>query len=93
MNFVGTRPEDPKYVEKYTPEMLATLLLPAGITSKASVYYREESKLLDESDDAEKTYIETVLPDKMEYNLKAIEEFSFLNEIKIMFSTFFSIFI
>ncbi len=93
MTFVGTRPEVPKYVEKYTPEMLATLLLPAGITSKASVCYREESALLDASDDAEKTYLETVLPDKMKYNLKAIEEFSLLGEIRIIFSTLLSIFI
>ena len=49
MTFVGTRPEVPKYVEKYTPEMMATLLLPAGITSLASVYYKDENQLLDEA--------------------------------------------
>ncbi len=87
MTFVGTRPEVPKYVDKYTPEMMATLLLPAGITSKASVYYREENKLLRKSEDVEKTYLETVLPDKMKYNLKAIEEFSLFEEIKIMVMT------
>ncbi len=92
MTFVGTRPEVPKYVEKYTPEMLATLLLPAGITSKASVCYREESKLLNASDNVEKTYLEEVLPDKMKYNLKAIEEFSLLNELKIIVSTVLTVF-
>ncbi len=92
MTFVGTRPEVPEYVEKYTPEMMATLLLPAGITSKASVCYREESKLLDASDDAEKTYLEVVLPDKMKYNLEAIEQFSLYNEIKIIINTTLSVF-
>ncbi len=87
MTFVGTRPEVPQYVEKYTPEMMATLLLPAGITSKASVSYRGESKILKKSADAEKTYLETVLPDKMQYNLRAIEEFSLLGDIRIMFRT------
>lgn len=92
MTFVGTRPEVPKYVEKYTPEMLATLLLPAGITSMASVRYREESKLLENSEDTEKTYLEVVLPDKMEYNLKAIEEFSLISELKIMVMTVLEVF-
>lgn len=87
MTFVGTRPEVPKYVEKYTPEMLATLLLPAGITSEASVYYKDESKLLDASTDTEKTYLEVVLPDKMKYNLRAIEKFSLVQDIKILVMT------
>ena len=92
MTFVGTRPEVPRYVEKYTPEMLATLLLPAGITSMASVRYREESKLLENSEDTEKTYLEVVLPDKMGYNLKAIEEFSLISELKIMVMTVLEVF-
>ncbi len=87
MTFVGTRPEVPKYVEKYTPEMMATLLLPAGITSEASVYYKDESKLLDASTDTEKTYLEVVLPDKMKYNLRAIENFSLVQDIKILVMT------
>lgn len=87
MTFVGTRPEVPKYVEKYTPEMMATLLLPAGITSEASVYYKDESKLLDASTDTEKTYLEVVLPDKMKYNLKAIEKFSLVQDIRVMVMT------
>lgn len=87
MTFVGTRPEVPKYVEKYTDEMMATLLLPAGITSLASVYYKDENQLLDAADDPEGMYLETVLPDKMYYNLKAIEEFGFVEELKILIMT------
>lgn len=69
MTFVGTRPEVPRYVEKYTPEMMATLLMPAGITSRASVFYKDENDLLDSSENVEETYLEVVLPDKMKYNL------------------------
>jgi len=87
MTFVGTRPEVPKYVEKYTPEMLATLLLPAGITSEASIYYKDENELLDAAEDVEKTYLEVVLPDKMKYNLAAIKSFSFIDDIKVMILT------
>lgn len=90
MTFVGTRPEIQKYVDQYTDEMKATLLLPAGITSTASVCYKDESSLLDSSTDTEKTYTQEVLPDKMRYNLRDIEEFSFINDIKIMFMTAFA---
>lgn len=88
MTFVGVRPEVPKYVEHYTDEMLATLLLPAGVTSKTSVYYKDENELLDSADDADSTYIKEILPAKMKYNLKGLLEFSFFNDIKIMFITF-----
>lgn len=92
MTFVGTRPEVPKYVEKYTPEMMATLLMPAGITSEASVYYRDESELLDAAENVEKTYLEVVLPDKMKYNLAAIKSFSFIDDIKVMILTVLAVF-
>ena len=92
MTFVGTRPEVPKYVAKYTPEMMATLLMPAGITSEASVYYRDESELLDAAEDVEKTYLEVVLPDKMKYNLAAIRSFSFVDDIKVMILTVLAVF-
>lgn len=92
MSFVGTRPEVPEYVEKYTEEMMATLLLPAGITSVASVCYKDENDLLAASVNPEQTYINEVLPDKMRYNLKAIEDFSFFGEIKVMFMTAFAMF-
>lgn len=87
MTFVGARPEVPKYTEQYTPEMMATLLLPAGVTSLASIYYKDEAELLDKSEDADKTYVEEVLPDKMRYNLQAIREFSFFNDIRVMVMT------
>ena len=87
MTFVGTRPEVPKYVAAYTPEMMATLLLPAGITSEASIRYKDEEKLLDGCEDVNKTYVEKVLPAKMEYNLKALGEFSLLEELKTMLRT------
>lgn len=92
MTFVGTRPEVPKYVDKYTPEMMATLLMPAGITSEASVYYKDENELLDAAEDVEKTYLEVVLPDKMKHNLAAIRSFSFIGDIKIMILTVLAIF-
>lgn len=87
MTFVGTRPEAPKYVDEYTPEMMATLLMPAGVTSLASIYYKDEAKLLDATGNIDKVYIEKVLPVKMYYNLKAIENFSFWGDIRVMFMT------
>ncbi len=90
MTFVGTRPEVPKYTEQYTPEMMATLLLPAGITSLASIYYKDEAELLDAAEDTDRVYVEQVLPAKMHYNLKAIEGFSFWGDIKVMFMTAFA---
>ena len=92
MTFVGTRPEVPKYVDKYTPEMMATLLLPAGITSEASIYYKDENELLDAAENVEKTYLEVVLPDKMKYNLAAIRSFSFIDDIKVMILTVLAVF-
>lgn len=89
MTFVGTRPEVPKYVDQYTSEMLATLLLPAGVTSLASIYYKDEAELLDAAEDTDKVYIEKILPAKMYYNLKSIEHYSFCGDIRIMFMTFF----
>lgn len=87
MSFVGTRPEVEKYVKGYTPEMNATLLLPAGITSEASIRYKEEYKLLNAAEDVDKVYIEQVLPGKMKWNLESIRRFKFLREILTMFRT------
>ena len=87
MSFVGTRPEAVKYVEKYKSEYFATLLLPAGITSEASIRYKDEAKLLDEAKDVDKVYLENVLPGKMQYNLESISKFSFLKEIVTMIRT------
>lgn len=91
VSFVGTRPEAVKYVEKYKPEYMATLLLPAGITSEASIRYKDEAKLLDVADDVDKVYIEDVLPGKMKYNLDSIKKFSFIGEIATMFRTVFAV--
>lgn len=87
MSFVGTRPEAVKYVEKYTNEMLATLLLPAGITSEASIRYKNEAALLDQATDVDCVYINEVLPEKMKYNLESIKNYSFWNDFLTMFRT------
>ena len=91
MTFVGTRPEVEKYVEQYTPRMMATLLLPAGVTSLASIYYKDEAELLNEAEDTDRTYIEKVLPGKMYYNLKSVEKFGFWGDIRVMFMTVFAV--
>jgi len=87
MTFVGTRPEVSKYVQQYSPEMLATLLLPAGVTSLASIYYKDEAFLLEQSQDIDEVYISKILKEKMYYNLKEIKEYRFTNDIKTMFLT------
>ena len=87
LTLVGVRPESPKYVAEYTPEMQATLLLPAGVTSLASIYYKDEAEMLDGVEDPDKVYVEKILPAKMHYNLRGIEKFSFFGDIKIMFMT------
>lgn len=91
MSFVGTRPEAVRYVEQYKPEYNATLLMPAGITSEASIRYKDEAELLDVADDVDRVYMDEVLPSKMKYNLESIWNFSFLNELVTMFRTVFSV--
>lgn len=91
MSFVGTRPEAVKYVEKYKPEYNATLLVPAGITSEASIRYKDEEKLLSINEDADKVYIEKILPEKMKWNLASMKFFSFFREIQTMFRTVFAV--
>ena len=90
MSFVGTRPEVVKYVNCYTPEMMATLLMPAGITSLASIRYKDEDKIIGEiSDPAEvdRVYVEKILPEKMAYNLEYLSRFDFRRDIRLMLST------
>lgn len=87
MSFVGTRPEVVKYVERYTDEMMATLLLPAGVTSEASIQYKDEELLLSIADDVDEMYIYEVLPEKMKYNLGSIKKFNFFSDIKTMVRT------
>ncbi|MCI9382916.1 MAG: sugar transferase [Lachnospiraceae bacterium] len=91
MSFVGTRPEVVKYVKKYTPEMRATLLLPAGITSEASIRYKDENQLLNEADDIEKVYVEKIMPAKMKWNLEGVRQFSFLRDIRTMIRTILAV--
>lgn len=91
MSFVGTRPEVTKYVDRYKPEYMATLLLPAGVTSEASIRFKCESNLLDGVDDVDEVYIKDILPQKMKYNLDAIKKFSLYREIVIMIRTIFAI--
>ncbi|MBR6697124.1 MAG: sugar transferase [Lachnospiraceae bacterium] len=91
MSFVGTRPEVKKYVERYTDSMYATLLLPAGITSEASIEYKDEEKLLAGGEDTDEIYVNQVLPQKMKYNLESIKKFSMFSDIKTMFRTVFAV--
>ena len=92
MTFVGTRPESTYYVTKYSKEMFATLLLPAGVTSEACIKYKDEAELLDKADDVDRVYIDKILSEKMKYNLKSIRKFSCLRDIYTMFRTVFVVF-
>lgn len=90
MSFVGTRPEVKKYVDRYTPEMYATLLMPAGITSLASIRFKDENELIgdiSDPDEIDRIYTETILPQKMAYNLEYISRFGFRRDIYLMLST------
>ncbi len=87
MSFVGTRPEVPKYVERYSEEMLATLLLPAGVTSEASIKFKDEAEILKDAENVDDIYVEVVLPQKMEYNLQSLEKQGFWRDIGTMFKT------
>lgn len=95
MSFVGTRPEVRKYVEAYNDEMMATLLMPAGVTSLASINYKDEDAIIDKCTSkgmsVDEAYIQKVLPDKMKYNLEYIECFSFFKDIKLMVRTVVSV--
>ena len=91
MSFVGTRPEVPKYVARYTDEMKATLLLPAGVTSEASILFKNEDALLDGAENVDDAYVERVLPEKMKYNLAALEKSGFWRDIGVMFRTVFAV--
>ncbi len=91
MSFVGTRPEVAKYVDKYNDEMKATLLMPAGVTSRASINFRDEAKIMDEYLDkkmnVDDIYVKKILPEKMKYNLEYIEKCSIIEDIKLCIKT------
>ena len=91
MTLVGTRPEVPKYVKKYTKEMYATLLLPAGLTSRTSIAYKDEERLLSNAEDADKVYIEEVLPAKKRYNLESLKKFGLKSDMSVLWNTFVSV--
>lgn len=76
-----------EHTVRYTNEMKATLLLPAGVTSVASIAYKDEDQLLQNAKNVDEVYINEVLPGKMAWNLKSIKEFSFLQDIKTMIDT------
>ena len=96
MSLVGTRPEVRKYVDAYTDEMNATLLLPAGVTSKASILFKDEEEIIEkfilEGMTVDEIYVEKVLPEKMKYNLKYLREFSFMQDIKLLILTVVKVF-
>lgn len=95
MSFVGTRPEVPRFVDRYTPEMTATLLMPAGITSLASIRYKDEDEIIgsiSDPDEVDRVYTEKILPEKMKYNLEYLSDFSFFGDIRLMFSTIKNVF-
>ncbi len=92
MTLVGTRPEVPKYVNAYTPEMMATLLLPAGITANSSIYFADEEKYFEGETDIDKAYIEKVLPRKMKYNLRALKNFGLFKDLGVMLKTVLIVF-
>ena len=92
MTLVGTRPEVIKYVQCYTPQMYATLLLPAGLTSRTSIAYKDEEKLLSNASNADKVYIHDILPVKMKYNLESLKHFGFKEDCSILWATFLSVF-
>lgn len=87
MSFVGTRPEVAKFVDRYTPEMYATLLMPAGITSEASIRFKDEAQMFDGSGDPEADYVNILLPKKMVYNLASVMNFSPAAELRTMVRT------
>lgn len=91
MTLVGVRPEVERYVRCYTDEMKATLLLPAGITSRASIRYKDEEKLLEREKDADWVYLNRILPDKMKYNLEELEHFSLWQDVRTMLETLLAV--
>ena len=79
------------YVDKYSDQMKSTLLMPAGVTSLASINFKDEDKLLSNAENVDETYINKILPKKMKYNLEYIEKFNLIYDFKIMFKTVFAV--
>lgn len=91
MSFVGPRPEVPRYVELYTPYQRQVLLVRPGITDYASIAYRNENDLLAGADDPERMYIETVMPDKIELNMRYLREISPLADVRLILKTIIAV--
>ena len=91
MSFVGPRPEVPKYVNMYTPYQRQVLLVRPGITDYASIAYRNENDLLEGADDPERMYIDVIMPDKIELNMKYLREISPLADIRLILSTIIAV--
>ena len=87
MSIVGTRPEVPKYINSYTQSMYATLLMPAGITSLASIKFKNEDRMLETSTNIDEDYVNIILPKKMHYNLLYLKSFDFKTDIYLMLKT------
>ena len=91
MSFVGTRPEVKKYVDEYTDEMYATLLMPAGVTSLASLEYRDEDKIIEKftktGEKVDVVYVNRILPKKMKYNLDYMKKFNIIYDLKLCIKT------
>lgn len=91
MSFVGPRPEVRKYVEMYNQEQLKILTVKPGITDYASIEYINEDEILGKSSDPEKTYIEEIMPQKIKYNMKYINNKTVIEYFKIIFLTIIKI--
>lgn len=91
MSFVGPRPEVKKYTDLYTESQQKVLSVRPGITDYASIKFRNENDLLSASDDPEKLYIEEIMPEKLDLNLKYISDNNIFKDIKIIFDTFYVI--
>lgn len=87
MSLVGPRPEVRKYVDMYTPEQLRILDVRPGITSLASIRYRDENDILASSSDPERTYIEEIMPDKIKIDLEYVGKAGLMTDIKVIFET------
>ncbi|WP_295991162.1 sugar transferase [uncultured Alistipes sp.] len=91
MSLVGPRPEVRKYVDMYTPEQLHVLDVRPGITSLASIRYRNENELLDRAEDPDRCYVEEVMPDKLRIDLEYVADRSFAYDLKLIFRTFWEV--
>ncbi len=87
MSFVGTRAEVIKYVKCYSNEMYATLLMPAGLTSEASIRFKDEAQLISDVDNVDEVYVNRILPQKMEINLDFLKRFNVIMDLAVMVRT------